>query len=198
MKQYIKLHQKSILAIFGLAFLRLWPIFIGKTLYFGDNYSLMVPGKVFTANWIRQGLLPLWNPNILSGISWIGEINQSILYPFTLLFVVFEPAIALNLTFFFHLLLTMLGMYVLSFVVTKNKMAALLAAILWGFSTQITGSLNNLSTIQSLSWLPWVVWSGLFVTKHPRFRVVFGVLILLQFLFGVIVMGFQRQKNSVR
>ena len=72
--------------IFFLFFIiiRFYPFLFGKTLVFGDNYSLMVPGKIFTAQWLKQGVLPLWNPHIFSGLPWIADINQSVLYPSTL------------------------------------------------------------------------------------------------------------------
>lgn len=159
------------------------PLLFGQTLLFGDNYSLMVPGKLFTASWLAQGIVPLWNPLIFAGISWIGDINQSVLYPSTWLFVWLSPALALNLTIVVHLVITFVGMVLLSKRLGVVGWAQYLAAVLWTFAPQLTGSVNNLSTIQSLSWMPWVVWAGLSLRK-PSGMVVFVMIVTLQLWGG--------------
>lgn len=185
-RQYI--NKRRLVFVFVVALvmviIRFYPFIFGKTLYFGDNYSLQVPGKIFTAQWLRKGVLPLWNPTIFAGIPWISEINQSVLYPSTLFFAVFSPAIALNLSLIGHLVFTFIGMYVLARKLRINHTSALLAGILWTFSTQVTGSLNNLSTIQSLAWFPWIVFWGLRVQVKISDILWFGIFITLQFLGG--------------
>jgi len=166
-----------------------FPLLTGKSLLYGDNYSLMVPGKVFTAHWLQQGVLPFWNPTIFAGIPWIGDINQSIIYPTTLLFVFLPPAIALNVTILIHVISTFVGMSVLARRLSAAKWASFLAAILWTFNPQITGSINNISTLQSLSWMPWVVFFGLGVAsknkaKSGRGVILFCFAVLAQFLGG--------------
>lgn len=166
-----------------------FPLLTGKSLLYGDNYSLMVPGKLFTAYWLKQGILPFWNPTIFAGIPWIGDINQSILYPTTLFFVILPPAIALNATILIHVISTFVGMSVLARRLRIAKWASFLAAVLWTFNPQITGSINNISTLQSLSWMPWVVFFGLGVAsktniKSGRGMILFCFAVLAQFLGG--------------
>ena len=172
--------------VFGLILLlfRFYPFLLGKTLVFGDNYSLMVPGKIFTAHWLKQGILPFWNPHVFSGMPWIADINQSVLYPSTLLFVLFSPVVAFNLLLVIHAFLAYVGMYLLAKRWSQSHLWALLAGALWMFSTQISGSMNNFSTLQSLVWLPWLGYVGLQVTKNFKTKVLFSVVVLLQFLGG--------------
>jgi hypothetical protein len=167
-----------------LAAVRFFPFFLGKTLYFGDNYSLMVPGKIFTAQWLQQGVLPFWNPYIFAGVNWIGDVNQSALYFTTLFFIWFPPATALNISIFLHTVLTGLGMYLFSKKLFKTEWQAILSGILWMFSTHVSGSSNNLSTIQSIAWIPWLLWASVFVTKKSGARIGFALLVLGQFLAG--------------
>lgn len=47
-----------LLAIIGLVSFRFFPFFFGQSLFFGDNFFLMVPGKLFTAQWLKEGVLP--------------------------------------------------------------------------------------------------------------------------------------------
>jgi len=118
--------------------LRFWPFFQGKTLVFGDNYSLLVPVRLFTADWLKQGVLPLWNPLNFAGIPWLGDINP--LYPGIWSFVIFPPALALNLTVIGHLLISYAGMYLLAKAWLKKHAWAIISAVFWMLSTQITGS----------------------------------------------------------
>ncbi|PIR59501.1 MAG: hypothetical protein COU68_05250, partial [Candidatus Pacebacteria bacterium CG10_big_fil_rev_8_21_14_0_10_45_6] len=167
-----------------LASTRFWQFFFDKTIFFGDNFSLMVPGKLFTITWLRQGILPLWNPLLFAGISWIGDINQSMLYPSTLLFLVFSPATALNMTVLAQVLLTFAGAYFLARRLAFSKTASYLVAILWSCSPQIAGSINNIATLQSLSFLPWIVWAGVAKRHTIRSAIFLGLLVALQLLGG--------------
>lgn len=167
-----------------VAILRLWPFLFGQTLAMFDNYSLMVPMKLFQAGWIRQGVIPFWNPFLFSGITLIGDINQSLFYPSTFLFVLLKPVLAFNLTLLIHLVLTGFGMFNLTKKFVKKDHLALLAGILWLLSSQVTNSLNNLSLLQSLTWTPWVMWLGISVVKDNKARWWLPIVITLQLSGG--------------
>ncbi len=179
----MKRHTLFLVAAFFLL-LQFFPFFMGKTLFFGDNYSLMVPGKLFTVEWLKQGTLPLWNPTIFSGIPWIGDVNQSIFYPTTLLFLILSPAIALNLTIILHELLAFFGMVVLVRTWRKDLPTLIASGLLWMFSTHMMGSIHNLSTLQSVPWFPWIIWAGLNIGKKKSAPIIFGLLIAAQFAGG--------------
>lgn len=156
----------------------------GKFCFFGDNYSLLIPGKIFTANWLKLGVVPLWNPYVMSGVSWVGDISQSMSYPTTLLFMVFQPGMALTFTVVLHLLIAMVGMYLLAYALTKNTLSSLFASVLWGLSTQLTGNINNLATLQTLPWAPLVIVSGINITKGRKWFWTFIGSVCLQILAG--------------
>ncbi|MBD3250238.1 MAG: hypothetical protein GF381_01540 [Candidatus Pacebacteria bacterium] len=197
MTRFFSNHRlQLVLLLFLVLLLRFYPFLLGKTLIFGDNFSLMVPGKLFTAHWLKQGVLPLWNPTILGGIPWIGDVNQSVLYPTSLLFMVLEPATALNLSLVLHLGLSFVGAYLAGKKFSRSdrdehhaqhrggRYVGLITAVLWTLSTQVAGSLNNLSVIQSLSWLPWLAYLGQKVKSDMRSQLLFGLAVTMQFLGG--------------
>jgi len=174
-----------LLVMFFLIVIRFWPLLVAnKTLYFADNYSLMMPGKIFTAQWLRQGILPLWNPYIMAGLPWVGDVNQSVLYPSTLFFIWLAPAVALNSILIGHLVLAFLGMYWLARDWTKHQVGSVMAAVLWAGSTQVSGSINNLTTIQSIVWIPWLIWLGLRIGRDRWAPIWFALIVLLQFAGG--------------
>lgn len=165
--------------------IRFYPAILeGKVTVFGDNYSLQVPGKIFTAYWLKQGIIPWWNPTIFAGIPWGHEISQSLFYPTTLLFMYLDPGPALNWSIALHLLFTFIGMFVLTKKWVKNDMASLFGAILWTFSTQVTGSSNNLVTIQAICWFPWVAYWSLRLFESIKNPLIFSIFILGQFFAG--------------
>ncbi len=164
-----------------------FPLIQGKTLLFGDNFSLMVPGKLFSAHWLTKGVVPLWNPTQFAGLSWVGDINQSLFYPSTLLFILFQPSVALNITLLSHLLLSFLGAYFLAREISPklSKYSWLLVAVFWSFSPQLMGALNNFATFQSISYVPWIVLCCLhFGRRRENSWLYVPVLITLQLLGG--------------
>ena len=168
-----------------LLVLRFHPmIFQGKVSVFGDNYSLMVPGKIFIAQNLLEGRLPLWNPYLFSGVPLIHDVNQSVLYFTSLIFVLFPAAIATNLSVIIHVILVSLGTYLLILHLYRDKRAALLGAALMAFSTQVSGSINNLSTLQSVTWFPWIALLGIQVHRGFKQVFVYGLLVLAQFMAG--------------
>ena len=180
--------NKQDFILFGFACLAILvkfaPFLVGKTLFFGDNYSLMVPGKLFSSQWILNGILPLWNPYIFAGINWIGDINQSLLYPTTVLFILFSPAVALNISIVTHLAIAYVSMYLLSRSFSIKPLHAFVVGCLWMFSTQILGSIHNLSTLQALVWLPLVMWAGIMLTKYRWGWILMGIVTTIQFAGG--------------
>lgn len=167
-----------------LLIVRFYPFFFNQSPIYGDNFSLMVPGKLFTSFWVKKGIFPLWNPTILGGIPWVGDVNQSMFYPSTILFLIFSPGWALNINLLIHLGMTFVGTYVVARKLNIKHFGALVAGVVWALSPQLTGAINNLSIIQSLAWVPWVVFAGINLTKKPKTWLIFSLIVTAQFLGG--------------
>ncbi len=187
MREFFKKHQLPItfflLAVIAVL-VKFAPFLFGQTLVFGDNYCLRVPGQLFSAQWLAQGIIPFWNPYIFSGLNWISDIHQSILYPTSLLFMIFHPAVALNVTIIAHLLIGYIGMYLLARVIRLEPIYAFLAGCMWMLSTQLMGTVHNLSTLQALPWLPMVIWAGMRIGIKRNATVVFALVAFCQLAAG--------------
>lgn len=185
MRQLVKTHPGTIVILVLLLLLRFWPALVSnQALVFGDNYSLQVPGRVYTANYLKQGIIPWWNPTIFAGIPWAQEISQTVFYPSTILFILLHPGQALNLSVIIHLLFSFWGMYLLLTYWSGKRLPAIIGSLLWTFSTQVTGSINNLVTIQSIAWFPWIGYVGLRLFESRKQMFIFSLLVLGQFLAG--------------
>lgn len=187
LQEKIVKNKFPVLAGFLLILLRFSPLLLGKSLLFGDNFSLMVPGKIFTASWILKGIIPLWNPTQFAGLSWVGDINQSIFYPTTIFFMFLRPGSALSFTLLVHLFSTFIGAFFLAKTIGPklSKYSWLLAAVFWTFSPQLMGALNNLATLQSISFIPWVIFGFIqFAQGKKNSWLYLPIIIWLQLLGG--------------
>lgn len=201
MKRAILFFQRHKLPFFSLIFVltaRFGMHFLGKVFFFGDDFYLTVPGKLFTAEWIKQGVVPFWNPYVMGGVSWIGEVNQSIWYFSTIFFLLFSPALALSLSQALHLVLTFFGSFLMGRSWGLKQYPSTLVAVLWTMGMHGAAALNNLTVLQSLTWIPWIVYSLLILVEHVtwskalRFSIFFAVLILAgypQFIFHSVFGG---------
>jgi len=187
MMSFLK-QKKSLIVLLALLLLSVVVVNLPRTLTFADNVSLMIPGKIYTAHWLKQGVLPLWNPTIYGGLPWLADINQSIFYPTTLLFLLFKPSTALNLTILLHILFSAWGMYLLAdFWFKKHKAhaaLAIVAALLWVVSAQFVNSFNNITFLQSLTWMPFFVYFGMRISEGRKYLLGIVGMVLLQLVGG--------------
>ncbi len=84
-------------------------IFGDKVLFLRDIGSHQMGWRLLWARTVLSGHLPLWDPLTLGGTALAGNPNTMALYPFTALFLLFRPPVALALFLFLHHLLLALG-----------------------------------------------------------------------------------------
>src|SRR5690349_20805744 len=67
-------------------------------LYYRDTGRLYYPVKLYIAEQLRRGHLPLWDPMTEAGASLLGQVTPGLLHPATLLYlaVPFDFAFKLN------------------------------------------------------------------------------------------------------
>lgn len=160
-----------------------WPMLVGRAPAFGDNFSLLVPGKIFVANWLKQGVMPLWNPDSFAGISIVGDSTASLFYPSTWAFTILPPGSALNLVLVAHFLIGFGGMYLAAGRILRQPWSRLTTAVVWSLQPVFLGFANNLSIYQAWAWVPWLVWLAADLTRKKS-QALFLLLIFIQFSAG--------------
>lgn len=131
----------------------------------GDLVSFLFPTYRFAARTLAQGTLPLWNPHLYGGASFINDIQAGFLYlPNLLLFLVNPefPYTVMQWLAVLHLWWAGLGMYVLVRVLRPggealHPLAAFFGAVVFAFCDPLLLHLGNLNLIAVLAWLPWVM-----------------------------------------
>ena len=119
-----------------------------------DVVSQIIPWKIFNAEELKNGRIPLWNPYNLAGTPHLGNWQSGVLYPTTLLFLIFSDPIAWSL----HVLLQPLlaGIFMILFLrpLKLSKASSLIGAMAFAYGGFMTTWLEWGALGHALLWLP--------------------------------------------
>lgn len=152
-----------------------------------DSWYFNYPAKDFLAESLRAGHWPLWHKDIGTGIPIHAESQLGAFYPLNLLLYRTLPTwVAWNLTIILSFILNMVGMYWFLAHYSKSSVARLFGSLAYGFSALFAIRIIHLNHLQSLSLLPWVVWSGLHFYRKPQLEqaLVYSFISANQLLLG--------------
>ncbi|MBP7295037.1 MAG: hypothetical protein KBB56_03160, partial [Acidobacteria bacterium] len=86
-------------------------LFGGQAFFFRDVLNFHYPLWQATAEWVRAGHWPLWNPMVHFGVPVTGNGNYLLMYPPAWIRFVVPPDLAYHLFFVIHLLLGAVAFY---------------------------------------------------------------------------------------
>ncbi len=135
-----------------------------------ENYGW----KHFLIESIRQRQLPLWNPNILGGTPFFAPGQASVLYPFTLLFLVLPLARAYGYFAALHLFMAGAFSYAYMRVLGVSRMGGVIAGLAFMFSLAMVTSILWPQMIGVIVYLPLLLLlvELIFRQSHHRWPVV--------------------------
>ena len=120
-----------------------WSILVSQSrtfLVYPDNVRQFYPYYQKFAIAIHHGYLPLWDANVNSGNSFVGEIQPGLFYPVNLLFIALFgtrngfPAQALDGLIAFHFVLASVGTYLFCRTLGIARVPAIFAGILFSYT----------------------------------------------------------------
>ncbi len=130
----------------------------------GAAFSDLLISHWPNAVWIQQsiaewGQIPLWNPNILSGIPFAADPLSGLWYLPNWLAVAFPGAMSFNILFWLHLTWAGLGAWALAREEGLSKWGAVLAGIVFGGAPKFVAhiALGHVGLVSAVSWTPWVL-----------------------------------------
>ena len=136
------------------------PLVKREVLTLRDHSDYFQPMRFFTAEELRRGHVPFWNPYNASGEPWLANPQTGVFYPPAWLFLVLPFATAYILFLALHVAL--LGCGTLVFL---QRFASPPAAFLGALSLMLCGPslslLDVTNTFTTLAWLPLVLWSAI-------------------------------------
>lgn len=159
---------------------------MGKVFYFGDNFNLFIPNKIFLINELKKGNFPLWNPLILSGVPYVADLGIFPFYPGNFLFFFFSPLKALTYLAIFQVFLG--GVFMLIYLKNlgfKNSQA-ILGAVIFMFSGTVISHIGNVSILNVIIWLPLILYFLDRLFRERKFSDLFlcSFFLLMSFLGG--------------
>ena len=154
----------------AIAFLALVTIIFFWKVLFTSDYTLLSgwDGSIqwyawyrFAADWVRQGVLPLWDPFVYGGHSFIGEAQAGLFYPLNLLQAFLIPAGRSLLPSDIYHMMALHGFFAAAFMYIFARVLgmligpALVAAIVYAFGGFVAHRLfGHLNIFYGVVWLP--------------------------------------------
>ena len=130
----------------------------------GAQFSDLLISHWPNALWTRQsivewGQIPLWNPNILSGIPFAADPLSGLWYPPNWLAVVSPAAFTFNAIFWIHLTWAGLGAWALAREEGLSKWGALIVGFVFAGAPKFVAhiALGHVGLVSAVSWTPWVL-----------------------------------------
>lgn len=119
-----------------------------------DVVDYIYPIKAFTAEAVKQGQLPLWNPYILAGYPATYDTQAGLFYPMSLFYDLLPGPTAVNLTIFSQTLLG--GWFMIAYLrlIGVRRWSALLGAIIFSFNGMMIVWLEWQVVQAAVIWLP--------------------------------------------
>ncbi len=126
-----------------------------------DGVAEFYPWRLFAAEALRQGWLPLWNPHQFCGTPFVANSQSAVFYPpNALLFIPLPTQTAFGVSALVHLALT--GLFLYGFLRAPAlglcRSAALLGAVVWQMSAWQVCWLALPTFLCVSAWLPLALW----------------------------------------
>ena len=98
-----------------------------------DGVAEFYPWRLFAAQTLHSGYLPLWNPHQFCGTPFVANSQSAVFYPFNLLFCLLPVTQAFGVSVLLHLFLTGVFAYLFlrSPALGMGRVAALVGAVAW-------------------------------------------------------------------
>jgi hypothetical protein len=123
-----------------------------------DVVQQYFPWRKFYAEQMRRGELPLWNPFMFCGTSFVGNGMSAIFYPPNLLFIVLPVERAFGWVAWLHLVLA--GLFMFGFLrQSVSPLSALTGAITFQLCGFFIAWLAYLPLLCTAVWLPAALWA---------------------------------------
>ena len=151
---------------------------------FRDQGDFFFPLKLYTADRIASGQIPLWNPLSGLGEPWLANGQSGVFYPPTAFFLLPSPALAAALFLLLHFAIGMSGAWRFAKEEAVSDAGALIAAGAFGacgFAASLSVYWNHLGAWAYLPWIAALARSGL---RSRGSRVALSALIGLQAMAG--------------
>lgn len=195
MKKIKKLIPVLILSIIILV--AFFPLYIKSGFIgdFGDPIGQTIPNKFLLIQYLKNGILPLWNSFSFMGFPFLADIQVGTFYiPDILIFSTFSPLAAHNISVITHLIFAGLGTYLLIKNLAKNRLITVAAGLMLVLGGTFLTKIVYLNFLETISYIPWILF--LISTKNSRIwmmTLLFSLMIFaghpIALIYSLIIIG---------
>ncbi len=132
-------------------------LFGGQAFFYRDVLNFHYPLWQVTAEWVRAGHWPLWNPMVHFGVPVLGNANYLLMYPPAWIRFIVPPDLAFHLFFVGHLLLGAWAFYGLCRRVRVTPTGAAWAALWYAASGAVLSLHCVLNLVPYVFLAPWAM-----------------------------------------
>jgi hypothetical protein len=155
---------------------------ITDDIFASDLMNENFPYRFSLGDALQSGHLPLWVREIYGGFPLLARAEAGICYPFNIvLFGLFSPYVALNLTILLTIATAGIGMYLYTREIGSSQLASIIGGIAFCFSGYLLSHLKHLSMANAACWLP----VGLFLLERAVKRNNYRPLLWFAAVFGL-------------
>lgn len=147
-----------------------WRPLTTGTFFFRDLHFLHFAKKVMWLAAVRASELPLWDPLAQGGQPFLADPQSTVFYPSNLLYLLFTPLAAFNVSIVLQYLLCALGAYWLARVLGLSTAAAFVAGTVFALCGYTLSTANLFLPLLGISWLPLLLGSCERHLESRRFR----------------------------
>ncbi len=152
-----------------------------------DLSSITIPLEDIFARYQKQGIVPVWVPEIQAGYPLVANAIQSFFYlPHVVLRQIFSGVWVANLSLLLHMWLAGFGMMVLLQSLGFRRFTAVIGALVFAGGGYFIGRITLPHLFFPVAWIPLILWSQVRALERPKLKnsILFAVLIALQIFSG--------------
>jgi hypothetical protein len=133
-------------------------VFLGRAMVDYDAFVYFYPQRVFLAQSLLAGRIPLWDPQIFLGAPFLANPQAAVLYPPSWLFLLGPVHTVYTVQLVLHGFLAAYFTYLLvRHAFGTSALAAAIAGIAYAFGGFAVGQAGHLNQISAAAWLPAVL-----------------------------------------
>ncbi|MCB8966672.1 MAG: YfhO family protein [Ardenticatenaceae bacterium] len=123
----------------------------------GDTFLYFYPYWEAAAEALRNGRIPLWNPDLFMGAPLLANSQVGFFYPLNWpLWLLLAPPYAVKASILLHLFIGGWGAYLAGRRALELETAAAgVTAVLFTLGGYLTAQVEHVNQLQGLAWLPW-------------------------------------------
>lgn len=134
-----------------------WPVLVGSEAWFYRDYGFLgYPFAFFNKQMLLAGEFPFWNSLIHCGVPHFAQWNTMVLYPGSLIYVLFPMPCSLAWFCVLHILLGGVGMFRLGVERTESGFAGAMGGTSFAFCGLLLGCIIYPNYLVAFAWMPWM------------------------------------------